>query len=131
MAASSIYFSGLRQTQTQLVLAGIHIIGVSEDYIGTIFANEGSPHQVSVFVAVLKKIASILIRKSYFHVHLYTIFVLDALLFDIFEYYTKRHTFILRIKNKGIAMGILIVMLLASCLFMFLNEALPFIYFQF
>ena len=38
---------------------------------------------------------------------------------------------ILTIKNKGIVMGILVVMLLASGLFMFQNEALPFIYFQF
>ncbi len=58
-------------------------------------------------------------------------FTFVMILFDIFEYYTKRHTFILTIKNKGIVMGILVVMLLASCLFMFQNEALPFIYFQF
>jgi len=52
-------------------------------------------------------------------------------LFDLFEYYTGSHTFLLKIKNKGIVVGILVALLLVSFLFMFQSEALPFIYFQF
>ncbi|NPD46722.1 MBOAT family protein [Lentimicrobium sp. S6] len=52
-------------------------------------------------------------------------------LFDFFEYYTKRHTFLLMLKNKGLVYGILLALLLVSFLFMFQSEALPFIYFQF
>ena len=58
-------------------------------------------------------------------------FSLMMLLFDFFEYYTKSHTFILLFKNKGIVLGLLVAMLFVSFIFMFQNEALPFIYFQF
>ncbi len=58
-------------------------------------------------------------------------FSLMVLLLDFLQYYTKRHTFILMIRNKGIVIGILLSMLFVSFLFMFQNEPLPFIYFQF
>jgi D-alanyl-lipoteichoic acid acyltransferase DltB (MBOAT superfamily) len=50
---------------------------------------------------------------------------------DFMEYYTKRHTWLLMIKNKGVVYGILAALLLVSFLFIFQSEALPFIYFQF
>jgi len=58
-------------------------------------------------------------------------FASAMLLFDVFEYYTRSHTFLLKIRNKGVVAGILIVLLMVSFLFMFQSEALPFIYFQF
>ncbi len=58
-------------------------------------------------------------------------FALMMGVFDICEYYTKRHTFLLLIKNKGIVYGISAALIFLSFLFMFQNEALPFIYFQF
>jgi hypothetical protein len=58
-------------------------------------------------------------------------FLLMMLLFDALEYYTRSHTFLLKIKNKGVVVGILAALILLSFLFMFQIEALPFIYFQF
>jgi hypothetical protein len=58
-------------------------------------------------------------------------FSLMMLLFDALEYYTRSHTFLLKIKNRGVVVGILAALMLVSFLFMFQSEALPFIYFQF
>ncbi len=52
-------------------------------------------------------------------------------LFDFFEYYTKRHTFLLKIKNKAVVVGILASMFLVTLIFLFQSEPLPFVYFQF
>jgi len=52
-------------------------------------------------------------------------------LFDLMEYVTKRHTYILGIKSKGFKIGILSALLFATYLYMFQSEPLPFIYFQF
>ncbi|PID94138.1 MAG: membrane-bound O-acyltransferase family protein [Bacteroidetes bacterium] len=58
-------------------------------------------------------------------------FALMMGIFDLCEYYTKRHTFLLLIKNKGVVYGVSAALIFISFLFMFQNEALPFIYFQF
>ena len=58
-------------------------------------------------------------------------FLLITLVMDFFMYYTKKHTFILAIKNKAIAFGILMAMFLITVLYMFQSDPLPFIYCQF
>ncbi|MBW7942381.1 MAG: MBOAT family protein [Candidatus Kuenenia stuttgartiensis] len=58
-------------------------------------------------------------------------FSLMMLLFDVLEYYTRSHAFLLKIRNKGVVVGILTALIIVSFLFMFQNDALPFIYFQF
>lgn len=58
-------------------------------------------------------------------------FAVVMLLFDVLQYYTRSHTFLLKIKNRGVVVGILAALMLLSFLFMFQSEALPFIYFQF
>jgi D-alanyl-lipoteichoic acid acyltransferase DltB (MBOAT superfamily) len=50
---------------------------------------------------------------------------------DVLSYYTKRHTFILILKNKPIVYGILSSMFIVTILYMFQSEPLPFVYFQF
>lgn len=50
---------------------------------------------------------------------------------DIFEYYTKRHTYLLLLKSKAMVAGILAAMMLVTLTFMFLSKPLPFVYFQF
>ena len=52
-------------------------------------------------------------------------------LFDVLEYRTGSHTYILRIKSRGIQLGLLGAMLLVTFIYMFQAEPLPFIYFQF
>ena len=59
------------------------------------------------------------------------VYYLAVILFDFFEYYTKRHTFILQIRNKGIVYGILAALFFVTLVFMFQSEPLPFVYFQF
>jgi D-alanyl-lipoteichoic acid acyltransferase DltB (MBOAT superfamily) len=58
-------------------------------------------------------------------------YMLLTMLFDLFEYFTKRHTFILQIKSRGIQIGLLGGMLLVTFMYMFQADPLPFIYFQF
>ena len=58
-------------------------------------------------------------------------FFIVMLLFDAFSYYTKRHTFILVLKNKALSYSILSAMFIVTLLFMFQSEPLPFVYFQF
>lgn len=52
-------------------------------------------------------------------------------LFDILEYRTGRHTYILLIKSRGVQIGILGAMFVATLIYMFQAEPAPFIYFQF
>lgn len=59
------------------------------------------------------------------------IYSLAIFLFDFFEYYTRRHTFLLLINNKGITYGILAALFFVALVFMFQSEPLPFVYFQF
>jgi hypothetical protein len=51
--------------------------------------------------------------------------------FDLLEYFSGRHAFILKINNKILRYGILFVLLITTFLYMFQSEPLPFIYFQF
>jgi len=52
-------------------------------------------------------------------------------LFDLFEYITESHTYILKIKSNAIKIGILSAMLIVTFIYMFQADPLPFIYFQF
>ncbi len=58
-------------------------------------------------------------------------FLLVNLLLDILEYYTKRHTYVLKLKKREFAAGILTALILVTFTFMFQSEPLPFVYFQF
>lgn len=58
-------------------------------------------------------------------------YILITLLFDLFEYATKSHTYILKLKSNGIKYGILITLFVITLIYMFQAESLPFIYFQF
>lgn len=58
-------------------------------------------------------------------------YLVITLMFDLFEYVTNSHTYILRIRSRGIKIGILSMMLLVTLIYMFQSEPLPFIYFQF
>lgn len=60
-----------------------------------------------------------------------TTFLVMSLLIDWFEYYTRRHTFLLMIPSKAVTAGILTAMLFVTFTFMFQSEPLPFVYFQF
>jgi len=58
-------------------------------------------------------------------------FMVVVLFFDFFEYKTKSHTFLLNIKPHGIYYGIATALLFLTLLFLFQNQPLPFVYFQF
>lgn len=58
-------------------------------------------------------------------------YLVITLMFDLFEYVTKSHSYILKIRSQGIKIGILSTLLLVTLLYMFQSEPLPFIYFQF
>jgi alginate O-acetyltransferase complex protein AlgI len=58
-------------------------------------------------------------------------FIFVILVFDFFEYFTKRHTFLLLITKRPISIGILCSLFLITLLYMFQTEPLPFVYFQF
>ena len=58
-------------------------------------------------------------------------YIFLTLLLDLFEYFTKSHLFILKIKSKGIKLGILLFLFMISLIYIIQAEALPFIYFQF
>jgi alginate O-acetyltransferase complex protein AlgI len=58
-------------------------------------------------------------------------FLLITLLLDAFEYFTKKHSFVLLIKNRAIQFTILAVLFVTTLFFMFQSDPLPFIYFQF
>jgi len=58
-------------------------------------------------------------------------YIIMTILFDLFEYKTGSHTYILKIKSKGVKIGILAALILVTFIYMFQAEPLPFIYFQF
>lgn len=58
-------------------------------------------------------------------------YIVITILFDLFEYKTGSHTYILKIKSKGVKIGILAALLLVTFIYMFQADPLPFIYFQF
>ena len=70
---------------------------------------------------------------EYFHRLLYITlcFLTITALFDFFEYFTKDHTFLLKIKEKSISTAILSAMLLVVLIFLFQASPMPFVYFQF
>jgi len=86
-------------------------------------------HTASVFISKMIHWESSEFASRFFVITLS--FATMMLFFDAFEYYTKSHTFLLKLKNKGVVTGILAALMLVSFLFMFQSEALPFIYFQF
>lgn len=58
-------------------------------------------------------------------------YLIVTVLFDFLEYKTGSHTYILKIKSKGIKIGILVALLMVTFIYMFQADPLPFIYFQF
>lgn len=58
-------------------------------------------------------------------------FSVITLLFDILEYSTESHVYILKIQSKALVTGILTALLTISFIYMFLSDPMPFIYFQF
>lgn len=57
-----------------------------------------------------------------------------TLLFDFFEYYTKSHTFLLKLNERNlqpVVAGVLTSMLIVVLIYIFQADPLPFIYFQF
>ncbi|NTV46159.1 MAG: MBOAT family protein [Chlorobiales bacterium] len=58
-------------------------------------------------------------------------FVLITFIYDFIEYYTKDHTFLLKLKPITVPVGILAAMFLVSLIYMFQADPMPFIYFQF
>lgn len=54
-----------------------------------------------------------------------------TLLYDFLQYYYKSHTFILKLRNKGLIIGILSALFGITCIYMFQSDPLPFVYFQF
>jgi len=58
-------------------------------------------------------------------------YLVITLMFDLLEYVTNSHSYILQIRSRGIKIGILSALLLVTLIYMFQSEPLPFIYFQF
>lgn len=54
-----------------------------------------------------------------------------TVIFDLFEYKTGSHAYIMKIRSRGVKIGILSALLLVTLVYMFQSEPLPFIYFQF
>ena len=59
------------------------------------------------------------------------VFVGMTFLFDVLQYITRKHTFLMLIKNKPIRYGILATLFITVLFYMFQAEPMPFIYFQF
>ncbi|NPV37617.1 MAG: MBOAT family protein [Bacteroidales bacterium] len=59
------------------------------------------------------------------------VYLAIILIFDLFEYIYRSHTYILKVKSNGVVFGILAALLLITFIYMFQAEASPFIYFQF
>lgn len=58
-------------------------------------------------------------------------YLMVIILFDLFEYVSGSHTYLLRLKSKGMKIGILSAMLIVTFIYLFQAEPSPFIYFQF
>lgn len=52
-------------------------------------------------------------------------------IYDFFEYYSKRHTFLLKFKSKPVIYGILTGLFLITMAYILQSDPLPFVYFQF
>jgi alginate O-acetyltransferase complex protein AlgI len=52
-------------------------------------------------------------------------------IYDLFEYKSGKHTFLLELRSRPAVSGILAALFLVSFVFMFIEDSLPFIYFQF
>jgi D-alanyl-lipoteichoic acid acyltransferase DltB (MBOAT superfamily) len=59
------------------------------------------------------------------------VYYLIVFIYDVAEYYTQRHTFLLTIKSKAFVYGILAAMFFVTMAFLLQSEPLPFVYFQF
>lgn len=59
------------------------------------------------------------------------VYYVVVFIYDILEYRTHRHTFLLTINSKGIVYGILAALFLVTMAFLLQSEPLPFVYFQF
>ena len=57
--------------------------------------------------------------------------MLITFIFDLFEYRSEKHTFLLDLKSKGISAGILTALLFTTLMYLFVSDPLPFVYFQF
>lgn len=68
---------------------------------------------------------------SFLFVSIVLSYTIITALFDLFEYKSGSHTYILKIKSKGVKIGILAALLIVTFIYMFQAEPLPFIYFQF
>lgn len=53
------------------------------------------------------------------------------MLFDALEYYTNKHSFLVKVRPSAIAYGVMAGMLLITMLYMFQTGPRPFVYFQF
>ncbi len=58
-------------------------------------------------------------------------YAIVTVIFDVFEYTTGKHTYILDIQGAGVKVGILFTMFVVTLIYMFQADPLPFIYFQF
>jgi D-alanyl-lipoteichoic acid acyltransferase DltB (MBOAT superfamily) len=58
-------------------------------------------------------------------------FLSTTLLFDVLEYASGRHAFLLRLRERPVAFGIMASLALITLLYMFQGEPRPFVYFQF
>lgn len=59
------------------------------------------------------------------------IFIIVIFSLDILEYYSKRHSFLIKLKSVPVRYGILAGIFIVTLIYMFQSEPLPFIYFQF
>lgn len=58
-------------------------------------------------------------------------FSIVTLLMDFFEYYTRRHAFLIKLKSLPVRYAVMAAMAVTVLLYMYQSEPLPFIYFQF
>ena len=58
-------------------------------------------------------------------------FLAMSTLIDILQYNSRAHTFLLRVSNPPVRWAVLSALMLISVIYMFVEEPLPFVYFQF
>jgi D-alanyl-lipoteichoic acid acyltransferase DltB (MBOAT superfamily) len=59
------------------------------------------------------------------------IFLFVILVFDVLEYYTRKHSFLTLIRSIPVRYAVMSALLFVTLIYMFQSEPLPFIYFQF
>ncbi|MEM7369491.1 MAG: MBOAT family O-acyltransferase [Bacteroidota bacterium] len=89
-----------------------HTFGDATAFLEGIFIWEGSPLAMRCFTISFG-------------------FMAMTILLDIIMYYTKDHTFMRRVQSVPARWGILSGMMLITMIYMFVEEPLPFVYFQF